>query len=161
MQSGKKAVESVKESASNIAASAKSGMDKTKATVQEKVNKMRAHDEYDKALATEKKEERITEAELRKQQVMTHNAAEKEAKTATATGTRTGTGTAGTGLHPMSAMPGHGTGEPTGGFVEEGTAIGSHPVGRQTGTNRSTTAQNSLAGGGTGSTGYTGAGYTG
>ncbi|XP_057534020.1 late embryogenesis abundant protein 46-like [Amaranthus tricolor] len=155
MQSGKKAVESVKESASNIAASAKSGMDKTKATVQEKVDKMRAHDEYDKALATEKKEERITEAELRKQQAMTHNAAEKEAKTATATGT------AGTGLHPMSAMPGHGTGEPTGGFVEEGTAIGSHPIGRQTGTNRSTTAQNTLAGGGTGSTGYTGAGYTG
>lgn len=37
MQSGKKAMESVKESAANVAASAKAGMDKTKATVQEKV----------------------------------------------------------------------------------------------------------------------------
>ena len=37
MQSGKNAMESAKESAANVAASAKSGMDKTKATVQEKV----------------------------------------------------------------------------------------------------------------------------
>lgn len=37
MQSGKKAMESMKESAANVAASAKAGMDKTKATVQEKV----------------------------------------------------------------------------------------------------------------------------
>ena len=37
MQGAKKAVESVKETAANIGASAKSGMEKTKATVQEKV----------------------------------------------------------------------------------------------------------------------------
>ena len=37
MQSGKNAMESMKESAANVAASAKAGMDKTKATVQEKV----------------------------------------------------------------------------------------------------------------------------
>lgn len=37
MQTGKSAMASAKETASNIAASAKSGMDKTKATVQEKV----------------------------------------------------------------------------------------------------------------------------
>ena len=37
MQSGKNAVESMKESAANVAASAKSGMEKTKANVQEKV----------------------------------------------------------------------------------------------------------------------------
>lgn len=37
MQSGKNATESMKEAAANVAASAKSGMEKTKATVQEKV----------------------------------------------------------------------------------------------------------------------------
>lgn len=37
MQSGKNVKGSVKETAANVAASAKSGMDKTKATVQEKV----------------------------------------------------------------------------------------------------------------------------
>lgn len=38
MQSAKKAVETAKETAANIGASAKSGMEKTKATVQEKVS---------------------------------------------------------------------------------------------------------------------------
>jgi len=38
MQAAKKAVESVKETAANIGASAKSGLEKTKATLQEKVN---------------------------------------------------------------------------------------------------------------------------
>jgi len=38
MQGGKKAGESVKETASNMGASAKAGLEKTKATVQEKVN---------------------------------------------------------------------------------------------------------------------------
>lgn len=37
MQGAKKAGETIKETAANIGASAKSGMDKTKATVQEKV----------------------------------------------------------------------------------------------------------------------------
>lgn len=37
MQTAKNAAESVKEAASNVAASAKSGMEKTKATMQEKV----------------------------------------------------------------------------------------------------------------------------
>lgn len=37
MQSGKNAMESIKEAAANIAASAISGMEKTKPTVQEKV----------------------------------------------------------------------------------------------------------------------------
>ncbi|KNA23278.1 hypothetical protein SOVF_026310 [Spinacia oleracea] len=185
MQTGKKAVESVKETTSNIAASAKAGMDKTKASVEEKVDKMRADDQYEKAMATEKKEERLTEAELRKQQAMSHNAAEKDAKIAVAdankrtgtglfgsgnpntTTTTTGshtystTGTTGlpTGTHQMSAMPGHGTGEPGGGYVEEGASIGSHPIGKGTGT---TTAANRNVGGATGNnTGYTGPGYNG
>jgi len=38
MQSAKKAVESMKETAANVGASAKAGMEKTKATIQEKVN---------------------------------------------------------------------------------------------------------------------------
>lgn len=37
MQSGKNAAESVKESAANVGASARAGMEKTKATAQEKV----------------------------------------------------------------------------------------------------------------------------
>lgn len=37
MQSGKNAMESAKETAANVAASANSGMEKTKATLQEKV----------------------------------------------------------------------------------------------------------------------------
>lgn len=37
MQSGKNTMESMKEAAANVAASATSGMEKTKATVQEKV----------------------------------------------------------------------------------------------------------------------------
>lgn len=37
MQTAKKAVESVKETAANIGASAKSGLEKTKATIHEKV----------------------------------------------------------------------------------------------------------------------------
>lgn len=37
MQAAKKAVETIKETAANIGASAKSGLEKTRATVQEKV----------------------------------------------------------------------------------------------------------------------------
>lgn len=37
MQAAKKAVETIKETAANVGASAKSGLEKTKATVQEKV----------------------------------------------------------------------------------------------------------------------------
>jgi len=37
MQAARKAVETIKETAANIGASAKSGLEKTKATVQEKV----------------------------------------------------------------------------------------------------------------------------
>ena len=44
MQAGKNAMASVKETASNIAASAKSGMEKTKATLEEKVGYI--HDMY-------------------------------------------------------------------------------------------------------------------
>ncbi|PHT37305.1 Late embryogenesis abundant protein [Capsicum baccatum] len=68
-------MQSLKEKASNVAASAKSGMEKTKATVQEKVDKMKAHDSTEKEMATEKKQERIYEAEMNKQVTQDRNAA--------------------------------------------------------------------------------------
>ncbi|GAU37530.1 hypothetical protein TSUD_21360 [Trifolium subterraneum] len=78
MQAAKKAVENMKETAANISASAKSGMEKTKATVQEKSEKIAASNPMEKEMATEKKEERINQAEAEKQQAREHNAATKE-----------------------------------------------------------------------------------
>ncbi|CAH8312665.1 unnamed protein product [Eruca vesicaria subsp. sativa] len=161
-------MQSMKETASNIAASAKSGMDKTKATLGEKAEKMTTRDPIQKQMATQKKEGRINEAEMQKREACEHNAAMKEASGA-GTGTGLGLGSAthsttgqvghGTGTHQMSALPGHGTGQPTGQVVE-GTAV-TEPIGTNTGTGR-TTAHNTHVGGGTGTTGYgTGGGYTG
>lgn len=180
MQTAKKAAESVKETAANIGASARSGMEKTKATVEEKVlsfihylsyhiilfcncvceilnvfnfalnvqtERMTAHDPMQKEMATEKKEERIRQAELEKREARDHNAASKMAATAPGTGgggnyttaTYSTTGEYGgpMGGQQMSAMPGHGTGHPIGGNVTEGVA-GSHPVGVDRGTGRTT-----------------------
>ncbi|AES81475.1 putative Late embryogenesis abundant protein, LEA-25/LEA-D113 [Medicago truncatula] len=76
MQGGaKKTGESIKETAANIGASAKSGMEKTKATFQEKTEKMTAHDPLQKEMATQKKEERVNQAELDKEAAREHNAA--------------------------------------------------------------------------------------
>ncbi|KAK6124624.1 hypothetical protein DH2020_041638 [Rehmannia glutinosa] len=168
-------MQSAKETAANIAASAKAGMEKTKATMQEKAEKMTTRDPLQKEMATEKKEERIHGAERQKQEARAHNVATKQAAAAAGGGTfghagRTGggsysytaTGVTGqpTGGHQMSALPGHGTGAPTGGQVTEGT-IKSHPIGTATGTGRPTTAHNTHVGGGAG-TGYgTGDGYSG
>ncbi|CAA7026852.1 unnamed protein product [Microthlaspi erraticum] len=162
-------MQSMKETASNIAASAKSGMDKTKATLEEKAEQMRTRDPVQKQMATQKKEGRINQAEMEKRETREHNAAMKEASGAgTGIGTGLGLGSAthsttghlghGTGTHQMSALPGHGTGHPTG-HVVEGTTL-TEPIGTNTGTGR-TTAHNSRVGGG-GTTGYgTGGGYTG
>ncbi|GMH08207.1 hypothetical protein Nepgr_010047 [Nepenthes gracilis] len=138
MQTGKKSVESVKETASNIAASAKSGMEKTKATVQEK-----------KEMAARKKDERITEAELNKREAREHNAAQKQVHT-TGAGTNYAPGATG-----HSTGPHVGTGYPSG-HVEGGTA-GSDPF--ATGTDRLNPAHNTTTGGY--STGYGTGGYTG
>lgn len=46
MQSGKNAIESAKEAAANVGASAKSGMEKTKATLQEKVINIFSHNTF-------------------------------------------------------------------------------------------------------------------
>jgi hypothetical protein len=78
---------------------------------------MKAHDTEQKEMATRKKDERITQIELEEKQAHACNAATKE------TG-KAGTGHP-TGTHPISALPGHGGGQPV---------VGSHPVGTDTGT---------------------------
>ncbi|KAI3772489.1 hypothetical protein L6452_03675 [Arctium lappa] len=65
----------MKETAANIAASAVSGMDKTLAVIDEKVEKISTSDPVEKDMATLRKEDRIRLAELRKQQAYSQNAA--------------------------------------------------------------------------------------
>ncbi|KAI3806479.1 hypothetical protein L1987_22386 [Smallanthus sonchifolius] len=93
MQSGRNATGTVKESASNMAASAKAGMEKTKATLQEKGEKMTAHDPIQKEMAREKKDERKHEAEYEKEAKKELNAAQRQATGTTGTHTYTTTGT--------------------------------------------------------------------
>ncbi|XP_010036485.2 18 kDa seed maturation protein [Eucalyptus grandis] len=165
MQPMKNAAASAKEAAANVGASAKAGMEKTKAVAQEKMEKMTAHDPVEKQMATEKKHERIDQAELNKQMAREENAASKQSTAATGhlantttgpgTTTTTTTGTTATypttgatgrptGAHQMSALPGHGTGQPVRQVVE-GVA-GSQPIGTNTGTGQ-TTAHNTRVGG--------------
>ena len=118
---------SAKETVANIGASAKAGMEKTKATAQEKVEKMTAHHPVDKEMAEQKKQERIHEAEVEKREAMHHNAAVKEH--------------AGSGYHPSQGAPGQVGGYPAGGYVETGVAE-SRPVGMATGTARPSAAHN-------------------
>ncbi|CAH2041543.1 unnamed protein product [Thlaspi arvense] len=106
-------MQSMKETAANIGASAKSGMEKTKATLQEKAEKMTTRDPLQKEMAERKKEDRITEAELRKQEEMNRNAAARRSETYSHSSTGEPVG-----MHHMSALPGHGTGEPAGQVVE-------------------------------------------
>ncbi|KAK1367445.1 Late embryogenesis abundant group 4 [Heracleum sosnowskyi] len=75
MQGGKGAVGSVLEAAANIAASAKSGLDKTKAVVEEKVERMSTKDEVEKDIATLRKEEKLDLAKRRKCKAYAQNAA--------------------------------------------------------------------------------------
>ena len=151
MQAGKNAAASVKESAANVAASAKAGMEKTKATVQEKTERMTTHDPVQKDMATQKKEERMNQAEINKQEAREQNAAAKQAAATGGTQSYTGTGATGHhptgGAHPMSTMPGFGagTGHSTGQVTEGG--VESHPLGTATGTGRSATARNAGLGG--------------
>ncbi|TVU03339.1 hypothetical protein EJB05_51131, partial [Eragrostis curvula] len=84
MQGGKSAsaLESAKEAAANVGASAWAGKEKTKAVVQETVAKARAHDPEEKAAADARKQERVREVEAVKQDAMRSNAAAKERATA-------------------------------------------------------------------------------
>jgi hypothetical protein len=80
MQGGKSssAVGAAKEAVANVGASAWAGKEKTKAVVQETVNKVKAHDPAAKAGAEARKQDRIQEVEAVKQDVMRQNAAAKE-----------------------------------------------------------------------------------
>lgn len=116
---------------------------------------MTARDPVQKEMATEKKQAKINQAELDKQAAREHNTAAKQSATAGHMGTGTGTGSAtysttGTygqpmGAHQTSALPGHGTGQPTG-HVTEGV-VGSHPIGTNRGTDGTATAHNTRVGG--------------
>ncbi|XP_058207556.1 late embryogenesis abundant protein 46-like [Rhododendron vialii] len=103
MQTAKSAAASAKESAANVAATAKSGMDKTKATVQEKVERMSAHDPMQKDMATERKQEKIHQAECNKQEARESNAAARQAIATGGAGTFTAVGRA------QNSTPGAGT----------------------------------------------------
>ncbi|KAL8463882.1 hypothetical protein ACS0TY_033723 [Phlomoides rotata] len=140
----------IKETAANVAASAKSGMDKTRATVQEKMERVTAHNPTEKEMATERKEEKIHRAELSKQEAREQNAAARMAANTGGSYSYTAAGPTGqaTGAHQMSALPGHGTGAPAG-HGTEGT-VNSHPIGTATGTGRPTTAHNTHVGGSAG-----------
>ncbi|EPS73164.1 hypothetical protein M569_01597, partial [Genlisea aurea] len=67
-------MQSAKETASNIAASAKAGMEKSKAIAHEKAEKMTTTDPIKKDIAEQRKEERIHHAQLQKQEARHHNA---------------------------------------------------------------------------------------
>ena len=84
MQGGRSAsaVEATKEAAANVGASAWAGKEKTKAVVQEKAAKARAHDPAEKAAADARMQERVREVEAVKQDAMLQNAAAKERATA-------------------------------------------------------------------------------
>ncbi|KAJ0088469.1 hypothetical protein Patl1_32991 [Pistacia atlantica] len=75
MQSGRKAAESVKESAANTAASAKASMEKARATAKEKAEKMTTRDPADKEAATLEKEMGNSDAELNRDAAKAHNEA--------------------------------------------------------------------------------------
>ncbi|KAL6987003.1 hypothetical protein U1Q18_012762 [Sarracenia purpurea var. burkii] len=139
-------MKSMKESAANVAASAKSGMEKTKATAQEKVEKISAHDPQQKEMARQKKEDRVNQAELHKQEVRENNAAAKQTGgTQFTTGAGTGTGIGSGGTHfttgpgtgaeigtpdYLTGTPEYSTGQPTG-RVTEGVVGSQNPVGDQ------------------------------
>ncbi|KAH6827504.1 Late Embryogenesis Abundant 4-5 [Perilla frutescens var. hirtella] len=72
-------MQSIKEHAANVGALAISGMKKTKATAQEKMEKLAANSETEKQMATERKDDRKHEAELHKQESRVNNAAAKQA----------------------------------------------------------------------------------
>ncbi|KAL0915947.1 hypothetical protein M5K25_013418 [Dendrobium thyrsiflorum] len=85
-------MEATKEKVLNIGATAKAGMDKTKATAEEKIEKMKTRDPLQKEMAEERKEEKIRQAELMKQQAYKENAILKGEAQHLGIGHQTGTG---------------------------------------------------------------------
>ncbi|CAI9097438.1 OLC1v1033868C1 [Oldenlandia corymbosa var. corymbosa] len=116
-----------KEAASNVAASAKSGMEKTKATMEEKAEKMATRDPARKEMAAEKRDERYQEAELGKQGAYDQNAAAKQTR-GVGQGFTTGGGRAG------EDYPAGGTGAFEGAQYPSGANTGSRATTGTTGT---------------------------
>jgi hypothetical protein len=131
MQGGRSAsaVEAAKEAAANVGASAWAGKEKTKAVVQEKVAKARAHDPAEKAAADARMQERVHEVEAIKQDAMRQNAAAKERATAA-------------GHHPTPLGVGAAAAK------ERATAAGHHPTPLGVGAAASATAPAAGAGAG-------------
>ena len=108
---------------------------------------MTARDPLQKELATEKKEERKTQAELEKQQARQHNAAAKQMESTPAGGHTGYTATTGvrgttTGAHHMSATPGQGTGQGQLGQVTHDRVVEeSHPIGPRRTTTHNTSVE--------------------
>ncbi|CAN4109085.1 unnamed protein product [Withania somnifera] len=80
----------------DAAAAAKAGMEKTKANIQEKAERMTTRDPLKKDMATEKKEDRVSAAEMEKRDAKAQHAAEKHGATTGTTGTTGYGGTTGT-----------------------------------------------------------------
>lgn len=118
---------------------------------------MTAHDPTQKEMATEKKAARINEAEYEKQVAREQNATQRQATEAPGTHSYSTTGATGqpVGSHQMSALPGHGTGQPAGQVVEG--VVKSHPIGTDTGTGTTVAGHNLRTGGGAGGYGTGGA----
>ncbi|KAK6779050.1 hypothetical protein RDI58_025768 [Solanum bulbocastanum] len=137
-------MEAAKKTAANVAASAKSGMEKTKAVVTEKAEKLTTSEPVERQMATEKKEQRIHQAEMDKLAAQEQNAASRQAAATggttayTATGGGVDLGHTTTGTHGMTAGHtglGHTTGthgitqgQTTGVTGTHGTAAG-HAIG--------------------------------
>ncbi|WVZ83271.1 hypothetical protein U9M48_030437 [Paspalum notatum var. saurae] len=148
MQAGKSAMESAKEAAANLGASANAGMQKTRAAAQGQVEKATAHNASDKAAAEAALRDRVRAAEEQKQDAVRANAAAKERATTGAGGV------AGSAYqHPSSQgapgivadsaagqQLGHGA-APAGGHVQDGVGE-TRPVARATGTARPSAAHN-------------------
>ncbi|RCV11076.1 hypothetical protein SEVIR_2G164300v4 [Setaria viridis] len=131
MQGGRSAsaVESAKEAAANVGASAWAGKEKTKAVVQEKAAKARARDPAEKAAADARMEERVREVEAVKQGAMRRNAAAKERASA-AEHHPTPLGVGGAAAPPVPAGPGvHVLDRPA---ATDGRTAGVPPVGTET-----------------------------
>ncbi|RVW30753.1 18 kDa seed maturation protein [Vitis vinifera] len=139
MQTGKNAGEAVKEKVSNVTASARAGLEKTKATLEEKAEKMTTRDPLKKELATERKEERKTEAEIESSgHVSTTPPRGKPAPPASTVVTQQGilatAETTGYSSHPAGDTGYGGTtvysSHPTGDTGDGGTTVySSHPTG--------------------------------
>ncbi|XP_073277487.1 uncharacterized protein [Primulina huaijiensis] len=125
-------MQAAKETAANVAASARAGMEKTKATVLEKAEQAKTRDPMMKDMATQKKEVKIQEAEREKQGAIQQNRAARHEVPAGGYGGFTAIGGANTGTgphHHHPAAPGHTAGGP----IHGGAAGAEYPAGVETG----------------------------